>query len=429
VTRDGRAVRHTVLGVIAILFALGVAAPRAGADTRGPVGAGAFKGSRITTPERVAVPNQALVALIKDNNPLAYPTVTVTFSRAPGIPSGCTVSSGQPQRGADSSEGTTYSASTSVNCNGAYPYKFEATVVTGLGREAMDPPLTATLNVEVPPSAVNGVSATVVEGTRNVSVKWTTSSSTAPDFLGYLVQRRLGSGSWSTVNEVDEGTSSLVDSAVPADPGTYSYRVLARRAGIDGEVLSAQGNTDSVTLTAGDPTTTTIPDDGSGTTIPGGAGTGGDGTGGTDGTGATGGDGTTPTTTGKPTIIKGAPRARGTTLAPNLGKPAQSTLGILIAKPAGGDSLAGEDGDGGYDESLPFGDPNIDGSLADDEEGGSSIFYPGEHRGLAIPVATGFVLFAWAIHLRFLARASRPEAAPQGGHYADPFDPFYDPML
>ena len=426
-SRHRGVVRRAAAAVAAAGFGLLLVAPHAlGADNRGPIEDGVFEGSRITTPERVLIPNQTLGAIINDTNPVASPTATMVFSRAAGIPASCTVSNGDVVKLAANSEGTPFTMTTNVTCNGAYPYTVDASVPGALGRSNM-PQLRATLVVEVAPSAVNGVAATIVEGTRKVSVKWTASSSPAPDFLGYLVQRRLGSGQWITVSEAGPSSTSLVDDGVPADPGTYAYRVLARRAGAGADdVLSAQGATDSVTLTAGDPTTSsTLPGDG--TTVPGGAGTGGTTDGGTGGT--TGTDGTTPATTGKPTVIKGAPQSRGATRAPNLGAPAQSNLGILIARPAGAtDGLAGENGDAGYDENIPYGDPSIDG-LADSEEGGSSIFYPGEHRGLAIPVATGFVLFAWAIHLRFLARASRPEAAPGGGHYSDPFDPFYDPML
>jgi hypothetical protein len=395
-------------------------APGALADNRGPLD-GPWEGSKIDTPTRVAVGNQVLGAVIRDPNPLANPTVTASFSRAPDIPSECAVDASPVYRSPDSNN--TYLVNTSVDCNGAYPFTFDANVVNIPARSVMEQ-LSGTLIVEVPPSAVSGVSATVVEGTRNVSVKWTASTDTAIDFLGYAVERRLGSGQWVTVSNTGPTATAFVDTEVPAEAGEYSYRVRGRRPGVPDDVLSAQGGIDKVTLPAGLPdTSSSLPDDGS-TTVPG--------TPPGDGTtvpGGTVGDGTT-TPTGKPNVIKGSNRPRVTTRAPNLGAPAQSNLGILLNRPAGLADEDDEDGDGGYNETLPFGDPNIDGSLADDEESGSSIFYSGERRGLAIPVATGFVLFAWAIHLRFLARASRPEAAgAQAQYYDDPFDPFYDPML
>jgi hypothetical protein len=422
VIRSSGFVRRALGATAAAGVGLVLVAPQAlGADNRGPITSGPWEGSQITTPERVAIPNQVLGAIINDPNLLVTPTVTMVFSRAPGIPAECTVTSGPAQRTQTTSQGELFNATTNVNCNGAYPYTVDARVTAVSNM----PQLRGTLVVEVPPSAVSGVSATLVEGTRNVSLKWTGSTGTAPDFLGYRVQRRLGSGQWITIDDTPESVTSMLDDSLPADPGEYSYRVLARRGGADDDVLSAQGTVDSVTLPSGDPTTdTTLPDDGTGTTVPG---TPGDGTTpGGDGTG-TPGDGST-STTGKPTVIKGGARPSGTTRAPNLGTPAQSNLGILLNRPAG--VASGDEDDGGFDESLPFGDPSIDGSLAEEaEDGESSIFYTGENRGLAIPIATGFVLFAWAIHLRFLARASRPEAAPAGGHYRDPFDPFYDPML
>lgn len=405
-----------------VALGLLVLAPAALADFRGPIEDGGWAGSRIDTPERVSIPNQTLTAVIKDPNPLARPDVLVTFGRAPGIPSECSVVSGEAVPGSSGSGGTLYSVTTSVDCNGAYPYVFEASVSGVTGRSYM-PALSSTLTVEVPPAAVAGVSAALIEGTRNVRVSWDAAADPAPDFLGYVVQRRLGAGQWTDVAEARPKATSLVDNEVPAEGGEYTYRVLARRSGVGRELESAQGATDRVTLPAGDPgTSTTLPGD-PGPTVPGDPG----GPGGTDGTGAPPPDGGTGAP-GKPNVIKGSARPRITPRAPNLGSPAQSNLGILLNRPPGLDDDSG-DGDGGYDEALDYGDPSIDGSLADEEEG-SSIFYAGERRGLAIPVATGFVLFAWAIHLRFLARASRPEPIGSGSsqYYDDPFDPFYDPM-
>src|SRR5690606_5263674 len=93
---------------------------------------------------------------------------------------------------------------------------------------------------------------------------------TAPDFLGYKVQRRLGSKEWATVTTVGPTAKAFVDNDVPAEGGEYAYRVLGRRAGVPDEVLSAQGTVDKVTLPEGTPdTSTSIPGDGSSTTVPG----------------------------------------------------------------------------------------------------------------------------------------------------------------
>lgn len=401
-------------------------APNALAETR-EITSGFWAGSKSTTPERVAIPDQPITALIKRGNTfVGLGDVVIVLNRAPGIPAACTVATGNVSRADSTSEGVPVSAATNVTCNGAYPYTIDASDQPPLSGPRNMPTIDAVLVVEVPPPAVTGVSASVPEGSRSVTVSWSATSSQSPDFLGYRIQRRLGSGQWVTVTATGKGSTSVVDTEVPADPGTYSYRVLGRRSGAgDNEVLSGEGNIDKVTLTAGDPSTTTTAGDG--TTTP----TNPDGSGG----GSTGGS-TTPSTTadGKliPRIVnsgKGRGRVTGGTPAPRLGSSTQDGLGVLLT-PVPGEGLAGE-GDEGYNQELPFGDPNIDdGSLADEEEG-SSIFIGGTGgRGMAIPVAVGFVFFAWAIHLRFLARASRPEP----GHvtYAeawDPFDPFYDPML
>lgn len=417
-----RPVAQRCLGVAAASgLAVLLLAPAAHAEVR-EITSGHWAGSKITTPERVAIPNQSITALIERGSTLAgLGPVTIAFNRAPGIPASCTVAYGTTVEGADRGEGVPVSATTAVNCNGAYPYTVDAYDQPPLSARRTMPQLSSTLVVEVPPTAIAGVTASVPEGSRTVTISWTASSSPSPDFLGYRVQRRLGSGQWVTVTSVEKGTTSAADDGVPADPGEYAYRVLGRRSGAgDSEVLSAEGSVDKVTLTAGDPTTTsTASGDGTTPTNP-------------DGTGGAGTGGTTPSTTADskvlPRIVNSAGgRGRVGAPAPRLGSSTQNGLGVLLT-PIPGEDAEGESG--GYDDELPFGDPNIDDSLADGEDG-SSLFYEGTSgRGMAVPVAVGFVFFAWAIHLRFLARAARPELGQVPYSEAwDPFDPFYDPMV
>jgi hypothetical protein len=419
------AIRRCLGTAAAAGLSLLVLAPTASSETR-EITSGFWAGSRLTTPSKVAVPNEPLAGYVKrDGTFLPTLNVTITMERAPGIPTACTVAVGQPDRDDNTSEGLPVWAHTTVSCNGAYPYTIAASDKPPLSATRTMPPLTSTLLVEVPPQPVNGVTASVAEGSRNVTVTWTASASPALDFLGYRVERRLGSGQWVTVGSVEKGTTSMVDDTVPADPGEYAYRVRGRRAGATGnEVPSAEGNVDKVTLAAGDPSSSTS------TTTAGGGTDGGTTPTNPDGSGGV----TTPSTTadGKliPKIVNsGTKRGRvNGTPAPGLGSSTQNGLGVLLTPVKG--ELSGEDDDGGFGETLPFGDPSIDGSLADEEDG-SSLFYEGTGgRGMAVPVAVGFVFFAWAIHLRFLARAARPEAGQVA--YAetwDPFDPFYDPML
>jgi hypothetical protein len=184
-----------------------------------------------------------------------------------------------------------------------------------------------------------------------------------------------------------------------------TYQVLGRRAGPNGrEVLSAGGGTKSIELSG--PTTTSVP----GATD--GGSTGGPTAGPTGGTAATTG-GTAGTTAGAVSPTGGTVKVIPPKGPANIGK-----TGIGTPAPNLGGSgttdfpLAGE----GTDPNDPGpgtitypsdGLASEGGSTAGD--GLSSAFYEqGSGRGMAVPVATGFVLAAWAFHLRFLARAARP---------------------
>jgi hypothetical protein len=79
------------------------------------------------------------------------------------------------------------------------------------------------------------------------------------------------------------------------------------------------------------------------------------------------------------------------------------------------------DPDSGYKQELDYGDQQLAGG-EDDGDGLSSFTYEdGGGRGMAVPVATGLVLAAWAFHLRYLARAAKPTkkrrhpVQPRGG--------------
>jgi hypothetical protein len=96
-------------------------------------------------------------------------------------------------------------------------------------------------------------------------------------------------------------------------------------------------------------------------------------------------------------------RPSGGITVPRVGTPSRNFFPPLLAPP---------EVDTGFDEDLPFEDREAgdeEAVLPDDElaSGPLSERLPG--RGLVVPVATGLVLAVWALHLRFLARASRPE--------------------
>src|SRR5690606_13028872 len=128
-----------------------------------------------------------------------------------------------------------------------------------------------------------------------------------------------------------------------------------------------------------------------GTSVPGpDGGAGGEGGGGEGGGGA-------PAPGGVP---RSGPQPRGHTgvgtRAPRLGQPSQANFPPLLTPD-----------DGGFEEEIDYGDRTLAGEESGDEL--SSLFYEEDTgRGMAVPVATGFVLAAWAFHLRFLAKAAKP---------------------
>jgi hypothetical protein len=206
-----------------------------------------------------------------------------------------------------------------------------------------------------------------------------------PDFLGYRVERVSASGDTVTVATIDDRTaSSVVDAEPPAEGGTTTYLVYGRRAAPGGEVGSA--------ATA---TSTEV------TPLPGGGGDGdSDGT----GSGPTGGDGGSPsagpgvtTAGGRSPSISGGP---GGVRAPRVGSPSRRLFPPL-ASPAV---------DAGFGETLPFEEePGEADPVLPDDELASNGFTEAAGRGLVIPVATALLMAVWAFHLRYLARAARPD--------------------
>lgn len=136
------------------------------------------------------------------------------------------------------------------------------------------------------PGAPTGV--TVAGDVRRATVTWV--ANPEQDLAGYRVQRRPeGSGAWTSVAEVDAGTTRFEHTT---DPGTYEYRVLALRPdgrGADGapapictdtgRELAAASSPRAVTVDAPAPTPTPSPTTGGSGGGSGGGGTGGGGSG------------------------------------------------------------------------------------------------------------------------------------------------------
>lgn len=318
-----------------------------------------------------------------------------------GLPSGCGASGEVeiPSSGKDFGPGpvansTDAWATFSTSCNGSYGFRMIAEIDRGIlgGGTDRSPTVTGTIDVVVPPAEVPSGAAAARDG--NVArLAWPAVTDQPPDFLGYRIERATADDTWEVAGNVRRDTRTFTDTE-PIGPGGAAYRIRSRRAGPNGEILS-DGR---VVTIAGDGTTSTSapgtdggtegPGTDGGTSVPGTDG--GTGEGGTGGEGGAAGPGIVPRT---------GPQPRGTTgvgtRAPRLGQPSQANFPPLLT-PA-------DD----FQETIDYGDRTLAGEEGEDEL--SSLFYEEDTgRGMAVPVATGFVLAAWAFHLRFLAKAAKP---------------------
>jgi hypothetical protein len=220
-----------------------------------------------------------------------------------------------------------------------------------------------------------------------VDVTWDDMRAAAADLAGYRIERSIGGGGFNALQTVGADATSFTDTTLPSGGGTATYRVIAVRPLV---ADAAPSNASEATFAAAPAGPSS-----------GGKGTGGTGSGGTGGSGTGGGAGSAGGA-GRPGISAGA-----AIRVPRMGTPSRNVFPPLLAPPAI---------DTGFNEDLPFDATELGGeeALADGlslDDSDSAL--PG--KGLAVPLAIGLVMAAWALHLRFLARASRPV-------YADPIE-------
>jgi hypothetical protein len=371
-----------------VAVALGLAAltpATAGADES--IDSGRWEGSELT-PGETLVDDIGAISLAGSftRSPHRPFDVEVRAARVADGP-GCAVEGSgrfEPEPPTGPSDGFDFSETLSVPCNGTY--LVEAVARTTENAPDPDGPgplpspappdsaiLDRTVQVVVPPPDVTGVEA-VEGGDRAVTVSWSPVAPRPEDHLGYAVERRSADGA---VTEFFAGKddTSLVDTAPPAAGGEATYSVFALRPG-----PTATSNVRSETPGSKVVDVSPAP-----------AGTGGTG-GGTGGTGGTG--------TGRPGSGAAGTGGRpaGTITVPRVGTPSRNFFPPLLAPPE----------DAGFDTELPFEDrePGDEEAILPDDLTVDERL-PG--RGLAVPVATALVLAVWGLHLRFLARASRPE--------------------
>lgn len=182
----------------------------------------------------------------------------------------------------------------------------------------------------------------------------------APDAIGYVLERRGDDGDFvdvATIGPDDE--PELVDPLTDVPAGSYTYRVRAVRAGVDGEVRSSLIDTETDTVEVeGEPRSADPP-----STTSGRAGTSGQSTGGR------------------------VPLTR-TSSAPRLTTP--TTL------------------DTGFEDTLDYGDRGESELAGDEPVAGQSIVRDeGEGIGLAVPAAGALVMLGWAGHILYLNRLAK----------------------
>ena len=373
-----------LLGAVGAAAAVVALAVPAAAQER--IGSGEWTGSHVERPPTVTTdPGSATVqGVFQRDRAYPPPRVTVTVAPPEGLPAGCPHDA--PRSGdavvtanddgiSPASWGFSWVAPFGPGaCNGTYTVNIVGDV---LGAD--DPQLTTSIDVAVAPPPVNDVVAQA-RPDRTVEVSWTPTGNRTPDFLGYHVIRTSSAGDVVQFPVDDPDASSFTDEELPAEGGTFEYRVVGRRAGPGGEVTSSGGDADEPVDVEPAPEPDPGDDDGDGD---------GDGD---DAAGA--GSGSTSTSGPGRSTLSGRVSSGSSRVSPPATGP-RTTL------------------DTGYDELLPFGDrePGAeDAVLPTGDETASMIYEDLPGRGLVIPVATGLVLAVWAFHLRYLARAARPPA-------------------
>lgn len=270
-------------------------------------------------------------------------------------------------------------------CNGTYTITATAETTRNSQFTPVDKATReGTVDVAMPAPDVTGVKAT--GGDRAITVEWDDMTTSAVDLSGYIVERSIDSGAYEQVASPGSDETEFVDSSLPADAGTATYRVASTRPSPEGRLTSQSASSEATPFVAAP----TAPDDGDGTTPGGGDGT-------TPGTSP--GDGTTPgTTPGGPTPGTRVPTPRlglsGSFLPPLL----RPSLALQVPP----------DTDDGFDEVLPYREPGEDDPVLPDDEMASLLTDDSAGRGMVIPIATALVLAVWAFHLRRLAKAARP---------------------
>ena len=114
------------------------------------------------------------------------------------------------------------------------------------------------------PAAPTGVALAVEDG--DVTVTW--DASATPDAVGYVVQRRVDGGSWSSLADLPARARAYTDADVA--PGEVEYRVATQRGDglVDGRPAAPCSDDEADLVTPSAPVGTTVRDTSSAPTAP-----------------------------------------------------------------------------------------------------------------------------------------------------------------
>ena len=231
----------------------------------------------------------------------------------------------------------------------------------------------ATFVIDAPPQQPTGVTTTVDQDTRVVTVSW--APNPEPDLIGYEVQKQAPDGTW--VQYAVTAEQAVSDESTAYSGGTHRYRVVALRRAANPQFANASPHSEtSAEVPAPPPGTPPPPEGGSG------GGTGGGNTGAGNGQAGGGAGGSNQAGGGNGSSFNGGSRS-GPPLASS-GKVDLSDLDGLMAqanKQNGKPGQRGED-DGTFDPTLPFG-ARQGGDNGDGEDGEGSALGSGDSEDVA----------------------------------------------
>lgn len=146
-------------------------------------------------------------------------------------------------------------------CNGTYRFSATATERAPRFRAPTSHRLTVTFDVAGPAPTPEDLTAASDDAGRRITVLWSELTDPPPDALGFLVERRIGSGDWEEVAQRPLDDPGWVDEALPEEGGQARYRVRSARIGPRDTLVVSEASDEGVATFAKAPTTTTRPGD------------------------------------------------------------------------------------------------------------------------------------------------------------------------